>query len=144
MLNKDLHKKSLEKLDNLIDPAHVQFTEKLHKDLWLGNSMPYLPCIMGLGKFDEWPSYTFSETWDNLENNLINSLRMVYWGALIKDDRLYQVRPEYGVVNIPETFGIKSIITDQGNSMSEGLNDIEQIKSLIDMLPGISMTQNIG
>jgi hypothetical protein len=133
MIKSDIHKQMLEKLDSLIDPVHILEMEKLHFDLSNGKRMPYLPCIMGISKdFDEWPQYPFSQTWDDIEKNLINSLRMVYWGALIKDDRLYQIRPEYGVVNIPEVFGVKSVITDQGNSMSKGFNDLQRVRDIIE------------
>ncbi|MEI8246434.1 MAG: hypothetical protein WCI51_11415 [Lentisphaerota bacterium] len=131
-LKNENHRQLLDKLEATIDLEHVARTEQLQNDLWNGGKMPYLPCVAGLLPSGDWPSYTFTERWDDVEKNIINSLGWVYSGALLKDDRLYQIRPEYGVVNIPELFGIETIISNEGNSMSEGLNDRDKLKRLID------------
>lgn len=129
------HRQLLDKLEAIIDLNHVARTEQLQHDLWNGGKLPYLPCVVGLLPSNDWPNYTFTERWDDVEKNIINSLGWVYSGALLQDDRLYQIRPEYGVVNIPELFGIETIISNEGNSMSEGLNDRDKLKSLIDAGP---------
>ena len=132
MLKLDVHKRALEKLDKLIDPTHVEACERLQCDLWAGKELDYMPCIITypLSK-EEWPKYDFVECWDDMEKNLVSSLFNVYCGATVKDDSLYVLRPEYGVVNIPELFGIKTVISNEGNSMSEGLNNVDKIKDLI-------------
>jgi hypothetical protein len=132
VLKNDNFKHLLDKLEAVIDLEHVARTEQLQNDLWSGRKLPYLPCVVGLFPNSDWPAYTFTERWDDVEKNIINSLGWVYSGALLKDDRLYQIRPEYGVVNIPELFGIETIISNEGNSMSEGLNDRDKLKRLID------------
>ncbi len=132
MLLNETHTRLLGTLESAIDLEHVSRTEKLHHDLWEGCPLPYLPCVTGVAPGSGWPSYRFSERWDDMEKNLIHSLGWVYSGALLKDDRLYQVRPEYGVVNIPELFGVHSVITDEGNSMSEGINDTDKVRRLVD------------
>ncbi|MFH1478072.1 MAG: hypothetical protein ABIH24_11370 [Verrucomicrobiota bacterium] len=131
MLKSYIHKCALDRLENMIDPGHVRATEQLHADIWKGKPLPYVPCIIDMAVPDDWPHYPFIEAWEDAEKNLMNSLGGIYCGALIKDDRLYQIRPEYGVVNIPETLGIPSIITNQGNSMSEGFNNTEKVRELI-------------
>lgn len=131
MLKNDAHKRALDRMENMIDLHHVKATEQLHQDMWEGKPLPYIPCIMGMDTPTDWPQYPFIEAWKDVEKNLMNSLASTYCGALIKDDRLYQARPEYGVVNIPEAFGIPSIITNQGNSMSEGLNDTNKVRELV-------------
>lgn len=125
------HSHALEKLDRLIDPAHVAATEELHHKMWSGEELPYLPCICG-DPTPDFPRYGFTESYDDMEKNFMTSLAGVYSGAMLKDDRLYQVRPDFGVVNIPELFGIPSVVSDQGRSMSESLNDRDAIRRLLD------------
>ena len=132
MIESDLHKKALEKLDRLIDPVHIEACEQLNDKIWAGEELDYLPCVMGFGMSPEmWPKYSFTERWNDVEKNFISGMAGIYAGALIKDDRLYALRPDFGVVNIPELFGIPSILSDEGNSMSEGLNDIDKVRELI-------------
>jgi hypothetical protein len=132
MLKIESHKALLDKLEASIDLEHVASTENLHQELWTGGRLPYVPCVTGVVPDCGWPTYRFSERWDDLEKNLINSLGWVYSGALLKDDRLYQVRPEYGVINIPELFGLETIISDEGNSMPEGLHETDKIRALVE------------
>ena len=130
-MKKKEHSLALEKLDRIIDPAHVAATEKLHCDMWNGKVLPYIPCICNIPAPD-FPSYAFTECYDDIEKNFINSLGGIYAAAMLKDDRLYQVRPEFGVVNIPELFGIPSVVSDQGRSMSESLNNRDMIRKILD------------
>ena len=126
----DAHKRLLDLLERTIDPEHVRATEKLHEQLWAGERLPYLPCVCTV-PVPEWPVYDFTAAYRDPEKNLMNNLRDVYVGAKLKDDRLYQIRPEYGVINIPELFGIPSVVSDAGRSMSEGLNDRDAIRRLV-------------
>ena len=132
MLKVDAHKKALEKLEKLIDLEHVESCEKLQSDMQAGISLDRLPCIVGFPTPHDWPSYSFVECWNDVEKNFISSLGGVYSGALVKDDRLCTIRPEYGVVNIPELFAVPSAVTNEGKSMSEGLRDLDTVKALID------------
>lgn len=125
------HSRALEALDRMIDPIHVAATEALHEKLWAGEALPYLPCVCG-DPAPDFPRYGFTESYDDVEKNFMSSLAEVYAGASLKDDRLYQIRPEYGVVNIPELFGVPSVVSDAGRSMSEGVNDRDAIRRLLD------------
>ncbi len=128
----DAHKRALEKLENLIDLDHVESCERLQSDMQAGKPLDRLACIVGFPEPPDWPSYSFVECWNDVEKNFITGLGEVYSGALVKDDRLYTLRPDYGCVNIPELYGVPSIVTDVGRSMSEGLHDLDKIKALID------------
>jgi len=131
VLKLDRHKRVLARLDALLDPEHIAACEQLHNDLQAGKALDYLPCTIGVDVPEEWPTYSFTECWDDIEKNLVSGLGYSYCGALLKDDRLYYARPEYGVVNIPEVFGIPSQVTDEGRSMSEGLNNATALKNLV-------------
>lgn len=131
MLKTDAHKRALERLDGLVNLDHVAACEAMHDALAAGEAVAYLPCQIGMNAPEEWPTYSFTECWDDVEKNFVSALANAYCGALLRDDRLFSVRPEYGVVNIPELFGIPSLVTDEGRSMSEGLNDTAKLKALL-------------
>lgn len=132
MLKNDKHKRALEKLEKLIDVNHIKEVEAKHQALWEGKALSELPCIVAMPPQNDWPSYPFTECWDDIEKNFITLLGEVYAGALLKDDRLYSLEPNYGCVNIPELFGVESEVTNEGNSMSKGLNDVKKIQEIIE------------
>ena len=131
MLSIDSHKRALDRLDALIDPDHVAKCEQAQNDLQTGKALAYLPCTIGVDIPEDWPTYSFTECWDDPEKNLVSGLGYSYCGALLRDDRLYHARPEYGVVNIPEVFGVPSQVTNEGRSMSEGINDARAMEELV-------------
>jgi hypothetical protein len=132
LIKNDAHKRALDKLEEMTDLKHLEKVEETHRSLLEGKALPELPCIVGVPAPPDWPSYSFTEKWDDVEKNFMGALGCAYCGALLKDDRTFQVEPGYGVVNIPELFGVESEITDEGNSMSKGLNDRDKIQRIID------------
>lgn len=132
MLKEDRHKRALEHLDKLIDLSHVHYCEQLQQDAWEGREPERLPCILSFPTPSEWPEYSFSECWDDIEKNFMTGLGGVYCGAVLKDDRLFTLTPDCGCITIPELFGVRSSVSDLGRSMSEGLHDIDAVRALID------------
>jgi len=131
MLKNDAHKRALDRLEELVDLDHVAECEAVHDALAAGEAVDCLPCKIGMAVPEEWPTYSFTECWDDIEKNFVSALGESYCGALLKDDRLFTVRPEYGVVNIPELFGVPSHVTDEGRSMSKGMNDTGKLEALL-------------
>jgi len=131
MVKFDAHRRALERFDQLVDLDHVARCEQVQNDLHAGKPVDHLPCTIGFPTPSDWPQYSFTECWDDVEKNLISGLGYSYCGALLQDDRLCFVRPEYGVVNIPELWAVPSVVSDEGRSMSEGINDIEKLKQLV-------------
>jgi hypothetical protein len=132
MLKIDRHKYALDKLDKLIDLEHIRSCEELQENLWTGKPLDRIPCFISFPTPSDWPEYPFTECWDDLEKNFMTGLSVTYCGALLKDDRLCTLTPDYGVISIPELFGIKVTVSDLGRSMSVGLRDVDKIKALID------------
>jgi len=132
MLKHDAHKRALDRLESLVDVKHLARCERLQEAAWAGEAVEHLPAIVSFPTPPEWPTYPFTPTWDDLEANFMTGLAHAYGGALLKDDRLFTISPDRGVVTIPETFGVPSVVTDQGRSMSEGLGSLEAIEALID------------
>ena len=131
MIKHDLHKRALERLEGLVDLDHVAACEAVQEAIGAGKPVASLPCRIGMRTPAEWPTYSFAECWDDLEKNFVSALADCYCGALLRDDGLCTVRPEYGVVNIPALFGIPSQVSDEGRSMSEGLNDTGRLRDLL-------------
>lgn len=131
MLQNDLHKRALEKLEKLIDREHLAEAEEKQQALWDGRPLDELPCCVSMPTPDDWPSYPFKERWNDIEKHFIHLMGPNYVGTLLKDDRTFHIEPDYGVVTIPELFGVESEVTDEGNSMSKGLNDVEKIRELV-------------
>lgn len=131
MLKVDAHKRAMERLENLIDPDHIKRCDAIQTDAWMGRTPEHLPTIVCFPTPEDWPTYQFLEAWDDLEKNFMNSLSMVYITALLKDDKTCAIAPDFGVVNIPEVFGVPSVLTNEGHSMSKGLNDVDKIRELI-------------
>ncbi|MCX6991947.1 MAG: hypothetical protein NT011_02270 [Kiritimatiellaeota bacterium] len=131
MLKSDIHKRAMAKLENLIDLDYVTEVEARHIALWEGKPFDRLPCIVDMPTPNDWPTYPFTECWDDIEKNFMTCMGNVYSGALLRDDRTYHIEPEYGVVNIPELLQVPSVVTNEGNSMSEGLNDANKIRELV-------------
>jgi hypothetical protein len=132
MLKLDAHKRALDRFEKMVDLAEAARCEQLQREMFAGKPSAQLPCIVSMPEPADWPQYSFVECWDDVEKNFITGLGHSYCGALLRDDRLFWVRPEYGVVNIPELFGVKSVVTNEGRSMSEGVSDLDRIKRLID------------
>lgn len=132
MLELDAHRRALERLDRMIDLDHVASCERAQADMWAGQPPERIPTFISFPAPPDWPRYPFTQCWDDIEKNFMTQMAGVYCGALLQDDRLCTITPEWGVVTIPELFDVPSIITDQGSSMSAGLHDLETVRALID------------
>lgn len=132
MLKLDAHKRALDRLESLVDEEHLARCGRLQEAAWAGEAVEHLPAIVSFPTPPDWPTYPFTQTWDDLEANFMTGLAYAYGGALLRDDRLFTLSPDHGVVTIPETFGVPSVVTDQGRSMSEGLGSLAAIEALID------------
>lgn len=131
MLKSDAHKRAMDRLEQIIDLDWVEESEAVQQALWQGRPFTRLPCIVSTPTPPDWPTYPFTERWNDIERNFVTCMGGVYTGALLRDDRVCQIEPDYGVVHIPELFGVPSQVTDEGNSMSLGLNDTDRVRDLV-------------
>jgi hypothetical protein len=131
LLKTDTHKQALDKLEQCLDLDWVAESEAVQQALWEGRPFTRLPCIVSMPTPPDWPSYSFTQCWDDIEKNFMSGMGQVYAGALLRDDRVCQIEPNYGCVQIPELFGVPSHVTDEGSSMSAGLNDTEKVREIV-------------
>jgi len=149
----------LEKLEQLTDPKHVKKSEELQQASADYKPVNRIPLILGsvddMSKirfpFSDWPVFEYGEVFKDPEKMLLDELLTVYEGTLIKDDKAYVIRTNYGVGIIPSLFGCK--IIQRGNDLPwvksvNSLNDIRKIvkKGVPDtnggMVPMVSETQD--
>ena len=128
----------LEKLEQLVDPKHVKESEELQQASAVYKSVNGIPLILGsvddMTKIrfpcSDWPVFQYGEVFKDPKKMLLDELLTVYEGALIKDDKAYVIRANYGVGIIPSLFGCK--IIQRGNDLPwvrpmDSLDDIKRI-----------------
>lgn len=119
MSNTDLNR-LLEKLENLVDPGHVEGVRDLQRRAFAFEPVGHIPTLINYGiPDDEWPSFGFQEINRDLSAMLLSELRGVYLGAKLRDDRLYGIRANYGTGIVASMFGCETVTFD--NSLPTAL-----------------------
>jgi len=96
----------LEKLEQVIDPEHINRTSELQKRAFAFEPIDHIPTHIEYPiSQDEWPSYTHQEFFDDPGKMLVYELGNVYAGAKLQDDRLYGIRANYGTGIVSSLFG---------------------------------------
>jgi len=125
-----LLKEKLMQLTDIIDPDHIRNTEALQGKLWAFKPLERIP-VVTIGVFpQEFPLYPHDEAFKDPEKILYNQLLSAYVGAIMKDDRAFVVRAEYGPVILSSLFGMEYIV-DKVCSWGVGLKDRDKIKEII-------------
>lgn len=128
-------------LEEHLDPAHREDVEKLQYDTFLFLKTDRIPVLISTrndvahlsNEKSEWPVYAFNEMWHDPAAMLLNELYPVYESILLKDDKVFTLRPNLSQFFIPGFFGAAGILA--GNNLDDmpfinfvpGLEDIEKI-----------------
>jgi len=103
----------LEKLESLVDLAHIERTRELQRCSFAFEPVDHIPTVINYPPAaGEWPDYGFMEIFEDREKMLLQELRAVYIGAKLQDDRLYGIRANYGTGIIASMFGCKTAAFD--------------------------------
>jgi len=131
--------KYLEKLDEIIDLKHLEESKNLQEDAWDYKPIKKYPVILismdDMSKekfnFSDWPDFTYEEIYNDKEKMLLSELKPIYEGAVLKDDKIYTIRANYGIGGIPSLFGCK--IHQRGDSYPwvEHITSLDEIKKII-------------
>lgn len=106
MIMRDLTKRCLEKLENLMDEDHIKRTDELQRNAFGFEEVDHIPTFIRYPvPEEEWPAYNFREIQEDMEKMLLSELRSVYCAAKLKDDSLYGIRANYGTAIIASLFG---------------------------------------
>ena len=132
-------KSRLAELDPIVDPEHARRSERLQLDALSYREVERLPAIDPT-PVQGWPTFPYSEAFHDPEKMLINELAGVYVGAMLKDDRTYTIRANYGVGGIASIFGCKTSLTMNNMPWCEPLSEEELLEALdqdIDITAGL-------
>jgi len=121
----------LRRLADLVVPEHVQAAERLQKAVWDYEPVERIPVIVHHLAPPDWPLYSFSEAFDNPERMLWNQLREARIGAGVRDDRMMNVRANYGLATVPSLFGAK-VHVDDTTTWVEPCHSSRTIREIVD------------
>ena len=74
MLKNDTHKRAMERLEQLIDPDWVAESDAVQQALWEGQPFTRVPCIVSTPTPPDWPTYPFTERWDDVEEHRVSAV----------------------------------------------------------------------
>lgn len=132
----DLHER-LEKLNALVDPAHVRKSAQLMEDSLSYRAIDRFPFIKGLPA-PGWEGFPYAEAFHDMGKMLINELGQVYAGATHRDDRMYAIRPNYGVGTVASMFGCEVSLTMNNMPWCEPLSEKDLMEALERGVPDLS------
>lgn len=90
----------LERVEETLDPAHLERTHQLWEDCRHYRPVSHLPTVVCCPAPD-WPQYSMAEIQSDREKMLVSELAPVYASARIGDDRLPEIRANYGTGILP-------------------------------------------
>jgi len=131
----------LERLDSLIDPRCAIRAEERQAAAWRFESCERVPVIVSCNNTmahkvhdlpPDWPLFRYREQLADPGKMLVNELTQVYEGVLLKDDRVFTVRANFGCVIIPSILGIQFEQRDDGMPWTEPLESAVEVRNLID------------
>jgi hypothetical protein len=129
--------KHLEKLNELVDPAHARNVERLVTDAHAYREVERLP-VINTTPVEGWPTYPYSEAFYDMEKMLVNELAGVYAGAKLRDDRIYTIRANYGVGTVASMFGCSVSLTENNMPWFEALPEKELLEALEKGVPEVT------
>jgi hypothetical protein len=130
----------LDTLERLVDLERVRKAEARQSAAWHCKPVDSRPTIVtvrddwGHIQHDfppDWPEIPYVEAFRDPAKMLVAELWRVYEGALLKDDRSYTIRANYGIVLLPSLVGCQ--VSQEGNDMPWA-SHIDRIDMLEDVL----------
>ena len=138
----------LEKLEALVDVEHVLAAEARQAAAWRFEPVDRRPTIVTVrddwghhqhGFPPDWPQIPYSEAFQDPAKMLIYELTRAYEGALLKDDRAYTIRANYGLVLLASMVGCNYWQDQDNMPWAEALQEAEQVEAMLERgLPDIN------
>jgi hypothetical protein len=130
----------LERLENLVDVDHVLAAEARQSAAWeyrpVDRRTTIVTCRDDWRHVQHdwppgWPQIPYGQAFRDPARMLVAELWRAYEGALLKDDRVYTIRPNYGLVIIPAILGC--VYEQQGDEMpwTVPLPDRDAVRAMI-------------
>lgn len=131
----------LDKLEALIDVEHVKAAEARQAAAWRFEPVDRRPTIItvrddwGHKQHDsppDWPQIPYSQAYRDQAKMLISELARVYEGALLKDDRAYTIRANYGLVLLAAMVGCQYWQDQENMPWAEAVQTMEEVEEILD------------
>lgn len=123
----------LDYLEEILDIEHLTNTKKLIKDCLEYKDLPrqiirvnYDLNLIGFKPI------TYTETTTDMAKMMYSELRKTVPGIEVRDDSIPMIRADYGVGTLPSLFGLNSRIINDNLPWVDHLNNISDVKNLID------------
>lgn len=131
----------LEKLEALVDISHVQKAEARQSAAWRFEPVDRRPTIVSVR--DDWGHHQhdfppgwlripYSETYRDPAKMLVSELTRAYEGALLKDDRAYTIRANYGLVLLASMVGCPHWQDQDNMPWAEAAQTVEEIETILE------------
>ena len=131
----------LEKLEALIDVDHVTTAEARQSAAWRFEPVDRRPTIITVR--DDWGHHQhdfppgwirlpYSETYHDPAKMLVSELTRAYEGALLKDDRAYTIRANYGLIVLASMVGCPYWQDQENMPWAEAYTDVDDVRSVLD------------
>ncbi len=130
----------LERLEQLIDPDLARENERRQELAWTFQAVDRVPRVLNFrdkvskerSALPDWPTFPYDEVYRSPEKMLLDELEDVYVGSLLRDDKVYTIRANYGVGILPTVFGCE-VHVPGGEDLPWveplGLDEIRQVVS---------------
>ncbi len=131
----------LKKLEALVDVDHVLAAEARQTAAWKFEPVDHRPTIIsvrddwGHHQYDfppGWIRIPYSETYRDPAKMLISELTRAYEGALLKDDRAYTIRANYGLVLLPAMVGCSYFQDQENMPWAEAVTTVDEVRAILD------------
>lgn len=131
----------LDQLEALIDVAHVEAAEDRQNAAWRFEPVDRRPTIItvrddwGHKQHDfppGWPQIPYSQAYRDPAKMLIYELARAYEGALLKDDRAYTIRANYGLVLLAAMVGCDYWQDQENMPWAEAVQTTAEIQAILD------------
>lgn len=131
----------LEKLEALVDVEHVLAAEARQAAAWRFEPSDRRPTIVTVRddwrhvQHDSppaWPRIPYSQTFHDPAKMLISELTRAYEGALLKDDRAYTIRANYGLVLLPSMVGCHVSQDEDNMPWAQPVEDADALEKILD------------
>ncbi len=121
--------KCLERVEAALNLEHMARTRQLWEDCRRYRPIAHLP-LVACCPAPDWPCYPMNEIQSDMEKMLISELAPVYASCLIGDDRLPEIRANYGTGILPSLFGCE-IVSFEHNTLPAALplHDTDRIRA---------------
>jgi hypothetical protein len=125
----------LSKFARLIDPLREERIAQLYQQVFRWEHVERLPfCWSDMPPVadQDWPDYSYNETFVDREKMLLSQLRPAYFHYTTGDDYPLAIRANYGTVILPSVLGARWQLTDNSLPWAHHLEGRDAIKKVID------------